>query len=1251
MSSHQQGGATQALEIVQTASIEEPKGSGFHVQSNRTGSRDGTDPGSIRYPSKVSDSTRKSARKSNESKVSSKRVEIERKRLALETEVARTELMREMKKQEFENQMRILDLQKELAEIRIEEKELCSTGDISSRKSLAQSRDKESMFRGVQEWVDKCEVHSVTFSPEKTKIQNTNMSQENDISKLCHVVADAIRSVSRGNCSNNQAIAKELLFFDGKLKDWPLFISQFNRKTNMYQYPEDEVMLMLQRCLKGEALEAVRSLLLRPKNIIHVIETIEMRFGRPEYVIGSLINKTQNLQFVRDGDFNNFVKFSCHVNNLVATLEQFEASNHLNNPFLLEQLLGKLPNSLKLQWGQKMVLKGGKVNLKDFGIWANELSSTACYVSRKTFPTTSHHQKKCNNSRSENILVATNQANDDPKCIYCNKTGHEIYNYSILKNDSIDIRWSKLFNTKICFCCLKTGHSKRFCRSKQRCGFKGCKLHHHSLLHKSEVSDVLSHTEKNDENFQTVCLTNNNSKVLLRIAPIKIYGPKGYINTYALFDEGSTIYLIESQIAEQLGLSGETKPLCMQWTKNIVSYDEGSKCIDMKISGVHEGARIFQMSGLRTVTNLSLPSQTIVMDNFKDYVHLQELPIQDMLDANPSVLIGQDNIHLTVARKVHQSSEHSPIATETILGWVIHGNTSESDQNVYSFHICSCDNNDELNRLVRKSFSTESFGVSVNNRIIDIAHRRTLDILEKNTVYLENEKRYETGLIWKNDNYCNKISDYLKKGYIRKLETSKAIEQNSRTWYLPHFGVVNPNKPNKLRLVFDAAAKSNGTSLNENLLQGPDYLTLLPGVLMHFRRSKWGFCGDITEMFHRVKIRKEDRCAQRFLWRNGEQHRQVDEYELQVMMFGASCSPYSPQYVKNLNAKQSKYPELIKDVERNFYVDDYLDFYDTVQEALSKIERIIELHKNGGFDIVNWSSNSPLVISKYGNEHVEKYFNKSSLDRILGVWWDVKSDSFTIKVDYHKVPKEITDGTVIPTKRQVLQLVMSIFDPLGFLTFLSIKGKIILQAIWRSGIGWDDKIPTTIFHRWLEWLKKIHIFCDSSEEAFAVKAYLRIIFETHIEVSFVKAKARVSPLKPISIPRLELQAAVADCMHGKHRRKTDIPSGELTIQEIDDVKRLCLKRSQEESFGKEIELLKAKDQLDRKSSLFNLSAFIDDDKLLEMQTRISQALCLGEPVKEPVILHPKNATVDLILQHFHEKNHHQGKEMVSNNVR
>ncbi|KAG5889835.1 hypothetical protein JTB14_023160 [Gonioctena quinquepunctata] len=316
-----------------------------------------------------------------------------------------------LKKQELENQIRILDLQKGLAEAEIEEGELCSVQSKSSRKLYTESLGESSRNEVVQEWVNKYKVHSDHHPREKLEKQvNVKVVpidktlHENDLSKLCNVIADAVKSVSGRN-----QFDRDLSIFDGKPEDWPLFISQFHRKTRMYQYSEDEVMLKLQKCLKGEALEAVRSLLLHPKNISYVIDTLEMRFGRPEYVIASMISKTQNLQYLRDGDFNSFIKFSCHINNLVATLEQFEASNHLENPFLLEQLVSKIPNSMKLQWGQVIVQKRGKVNLKDFGTWANEVSSAACYVSPKISTTFQNQKKYHNNSRPENVMVTTNQ--------------------------------------------------------------------------------------------------------------------------------------------------------------------------------------------------------------------------------------------------------------------------------------------------------------------------------------------------------------------------------------------------------------------------------------------------------------------------------------------------------------------------------------------------------------------------------------------------------------------------------------------------------------------------------------------------------------------------------------------------------------------------------------------------------------------------------------------------------------------------
>ena len=74
-------------------------------------------------------------------------------------------------------------------------------------------------------------------------------------------------------------------------------------------------------------------------------------------------------------------------------------------------------------------------------------------------------------------------------------------------------------------------------------------------------------------------------------------------------------------------------------------------------------------------------------------------------------------------------------------------------------------------------------------------------------------------------NYRQQVQKYFNKGYAEPVSKDDNEDSSRPVWYLPHFGVVNPNKPNKLRIVFDAAATFASISLNTALLKGPNKLS------------------------------------------------------------------------------------------------------------------------------------------------------------------------------------------------------------------------------------------------------------------------------------------------------------------------------------------------------------------------------------------------------------------------------------------
>lgn len=346
--------------------------------------------------------------------------------------------------------------------------------------------------------------------------------------------------------------------------------------------------------------------------------------------------------------------------------------------------------------------------------------------------------------------------------------------------------------------------------------------------------------------------------------------------------------------------------------------------------------------------------------------------------------------------------------------------------------------------------------------------------------------------------------------------------------------------------MFDAAAKYNGVSLNSCLSKGPDINQPLLKVLMNFRIGKIAISGDIKEMFPQIKIIPEDKNSQRFLWRHGDRSKPVEQYKMTSMIFGANCSPSSAQFVKNLNAKKyaTSYSEASKCIMENHYFDDYVASFHNIEDAKRITKNVILIHKAAHFELRKFVSNSKDLLDaiKTNDSQInESSSQKFCTEKILGLYWDFDLDVFKFKIKFERFPIDILLDKTVPTKRQILQIVMSIFDPFGFLNNFTVLGRLLIQDLWTFNLEWDQEIPRSVYENWLKWKKalkqidnieiprcfstnllnakkiEVHIFTDASDKIYSSVAYLRICYEKSIDVSFIMSKSRVINKKKTAI--------------------------------------------------------------------------------------------------------------------------------------
>ena len=383
--------------------------------------------------------------------------------------------------------------------------------------------------------------------------------------------------------------------------------------------------------------------------------------------------------------------------------------------------------------------------------------------------------------------------------------------------------------------------------------------------------------------------------------------------------------------------------------------------------------------------------------------------------------------------------------------------------------------------------------------------------------------------------YEDIITDQREKGIIEKVGS-----ESNRLFH----AVVNPTKATtKVRVVYDASAKcrSENRSLNECLHRGPILLQNLTGILHRFRLNKIAMVADIEKAFLQIRLQDGAKDVTRFFWLKDRDKLEVENniqmYRFCMVPFGMISSPFllaatNDHHLKNCNNDVSE------TIRKNIYVDNVITGTQSCQEAVHLYNVSNQVFKGAAMNLWDWMTNSQEVLNEIPTHDRA---NRENM-KVLGLTWFVKEDCLVIN-------SQIKDEHIV-SKRTVLRQIASVYDPLGLYSPVTLRGKLFLQGLWNQKIAWDkhlserDRIQWYGIHEDLKLLAncqfprhigldkkgstkyQLLVFCDASRYAFAAAVYLIQECQAQRRTDLIFSKTRLVPNKKITIPRLELLAAL-----------------------------------------------------------------------------------------------------------------------------
>ncbi|KAL0830099.1 hypothetical protein ABMA28_003556 [Loxostege sticticalis] len=799
----------------------------------------------------------------------------------------------------------------------------------------------------------------------------------------------------------------------------------------------------------------------------------------------------------------------------------------------------------------------------------NNNNQSQTYKTNSYLQTTKLNQNnsKPNNNKKESKV----DYNFKKQCPLC-KQNHFLFNCESFRALPIETRIHKATEAKVCLNCLRPGHGETKCNLVP---CKYCKKMHNTLLHKHESTSnpepsapINNFANSTDVNKQITTPPH----VLLSTAMVKVLDSKGVVHqARLLLDNGSTANFVTQALCGKLGLSKWSASATVTGINNNTSYSTQS--CSLTIMSLYDDSfkLTFDCHILPQLTN-SLPSSFINIENIPLPLGIHLADPSFNIPSAIDILVGADVFWSVLCHNSINLGKNLPKLYETKLGWLVSGYVARLKAQPSS-PVCNflCQQSDpDLTRFWELDSIPAKHSLSYEERsceqhflentsrnddgrfVVKMPLKQDPSVLgdsyqKAKCRFISLEKKFAREPVFK-DRYINFMDEYERLGHMTLNKEPAWNPFQNLNYFLPHHGVIREDSlTTKLRTVFDASdTTSTGISLNDLQMIGPTVQEDLTSILLRFRQHKYVVTGDIEKMYRAIELHVSQRSLQQILFRS-DPSQPLQTYTLNTLTYGTSSAPYLATKCLVSLAPTAHDIDVQKSIERDFYVDDYLGGSSSKEKTIKICKGVISTLKSAQFNLRKFKSNDKTILKHISeltqNNDTKLEFadiNKNISSKTLGLLWNCNEDTLSYSINIES-DKKIT-------KRHILSVISQIFDPLGLVSPCIVEAKLIMQKLWVDKYGWDDDVSSEIKELWssfsttlplLNNLKiprwvlnnsdnyEIHVFSDASERAYGVCLYVRSVHRSgQITVHLLTSKSKVAPIKPTTMPRLELCGAL-----------------------------------------------------------------------------------------------------------------------------